>query len=502
MHDLLSAITPQLNPADTEVTYKFSRAMLGPALAMMRRGVLVNEAFRLPFVEELSVKYSKLERLSREYSSAIFHDWENFNPNSTDQLAKYFYEGLGIEPFYSYKAKTRKPSVDEDSLEKIIEGYPIGEPMARCILAMRETKKRLDVLRYGIDPDGRLRTFYDVGGTRTGRWASRQSVHDTGGNLQNWEKRMRELIVPDPGYVMFDCDLEQAESRAVAYLAGDDAYISACENGDLHTDVACGVFQVEPRRVNEDAPGLSFSYRHMAKVSGHGTNYLLTPTSLARYNKIPVAQASKFQALYKGLEVPIASAVRWGWCDANGGVIDQDFAGRIEVNKRREVIKVNGNFPGIAAWQEETTRRVKEDGYLVTPLGRKRQFWKRLNDDKTIREAVAFVPQSLIGDLLNIGLWRIWHELELGNHPAVKPGDIQILMQVHDSVVGQIKKEKVDLILPLVLQCLTNPVPVNGRTMVVPASAKVGMNWREVVTDKDTGEVIGNPNGLRKWNSK
>lgn len=296
MHDLLHTITPQLNPANTEVTYKFSRAMLGPALAMMRRGVLVDEAFRLPFVEELSAKYNKLERLSREYSSAIFHDWENFNPNSTDQLAKYFYEGLGIDPFYSHKAKTRKPSVDEDSLEKIIEGYPIGEPMARCIMAMRETKKRLDVLRYGIDPDGRLRTFYDVGGTRTGRWASRQSVHDTGGNLQNWEKRMRELIVPDPGYVMFDCDLEQAESRAVAYLAGDDAYISACENGDLHTDVACGVFQVEPRRVNEDAPGLSFSYRHMAKVSGHGTNYLLTPTSLARYNKIPVAQASQWLA--------------------------------------------------------------------------------------------------------------------------------------------------------------------------------------------------------------
>lgn len=499
MHDLLGVLKTHLHKDDTEITYNFERAMLGPALAMMRRGVKVDETYKVELTKELELRYDKLLNLSRILGGVIWANSESFNPNSTDQLAKYFYDGFGIEPFYSHKSKTRKPSVDEDTLEKLKEGFPIAEPMARCILSLRETKKRLDVLRYGIDPDGRLRTFYDVAGTRTGRWASRTSVHDTGGNLQNWEKRMRQVIVSDPGYIMFDCDLEQAESRAVAYLSGDEAYIAACEGGDLHTDVAVGVFNCSPDIVeSENAPGLSFTRRHMAKVSGHGTNYMLTPTSLARYNKIKIAAATKFQALYKGLEVPLDAAVRWGWCDARGGVIDPDFAGRIELNKRKETITVTGKFGGIARWQEETTKFVKENGYLITPLGRKRQFWKRLSDDKTIREAVAFVPQSLIGDLLNLGLWNIWYQLELANHPAVEPGDLQLLLQVHDSVVGQIKKDKVDVILPLVLECLTNPITVNGRTMIVPASAKVGLNWRERKVDKDTGEVT-NDAGLWKW---
>lgn len=502
MHDLLDVLKGHLHPDTTEVTYKFERAMLGPALSMMIRGVRIDEQYRLEVVAELEAKHDKLTDLSRKLASVIWSDSESFNPNSTDQLSKYFYDGFGIEPFYSYKAKSRKPSVDEDTLEKLKEGFPIAEPMARCILALRETKKRLDVLRYGIDPDGRLRTFYDVAGTRTGRWASRQSVHDTGGNLQNWEKRMRRVVIPDPGYVMFDVDLEQAESRAVAYLSGDEAYIAACEGGDLHTDVAVGVFNCSPSIVEgENAPGLSFSRRHMAKVSGHGTNYLLSPTSLARYNKIKLPAAFKFQALYKGLEVPLDSAIRWGWCDARGGHIDPDFKDRIELNKRKETIIVTGKFGGIARWQEETTRTVKETGSLITPLGRKRQFWKRLNDDKTIREAVAFVPQSLIGDLLNLGLWNVWYQLELANHPAVEPGDLQILMQVHDSVVGQIRKDKVDVILPLVLECLSNLIPVNGRTMLVPAAAKIGYNWCERSVDKKTGRVI-NPNGLVKWKVK
>lgn len=498
MFDVLDAIRPHLKPETTGRIYDFERGMLGPAMAMMRRGVYIDDARRQELIKEFTTKYDLLVGLSRKYASVIFENYSEFNPNSGDQLGTYFYQGLGIEPYYSHKAKSRKPSTDEDTLEKIIEGYPIAEPMARCILSLRETKKKLDVLVSGVDPDGRMRCSYHVTGTRTGRWASSQSIHDTGSNLQNITKKMREIFIPDPGYVMFEVDLEQAESRGVAYLSGDEAYMQATSEDDIHTAVAVDVFGVKREDVHEQAPGMPESYRQEAKRNGHSTNYNESPFALGRRNKLHISQSTKFQALYKGAEVPLESAVRWKWVDAGGMVIDPSLKGRVEFDWKKETVRVVGKFPKIAAWQQFVQAEIKEKGRLITPLGRERQFWKRLNDDKTVREAIAYVPQSMIGDILNVGLWRIWRELELCGVSGVEPGDLQILLQVHDSVVGQIRKDKVDKLLPLVLQCLTNPVTVNGRILTIPSSAKVGMNWRPVEKDKKTGKVY-NPNGLKEW---
>jgi DNA polymerase I-like protein with 3'-5' exonuclease and polymerase domains len=109
------------------------------------------------------------------------------------------------------------------------------------ILALRDIAKKIGVLKTSIDPDGRMRTSYNIAGTTTGRFSSSLSDFGTGGNLQNLEERLRRPFVADPGMKFAYIDLEQAESRLVGAiewnLFGDGRYLDACESGDLHTSV-------------------------------------------------------------------------------------------------------------------------------------------------------------------------------------------------------------------------------------------------------------------------
>ena len=82
------------------------------------------------------------------------------------------------------------------------------------------------------------------------------------------------------------------------------------------------------------------------------------------------------------------------------------------------------------------------------------------------------MPQSTIGDLLNLGLYRVWKEL--------KDDGVDILGQVHDAILGQFPKSKADVIVPKILNCMKNPMEVNGRQMIIPSDCEIGSNWKDM----------------------
>lgn len=298
--------------------------------------------------------------------------------------------------------------------------------------------------------------------TLTGFWLVRyhNNISITGNsNIQNVTPEVRRMFVSDPGRILVNVDLEQAESRAVAYLSGDEKFIKACESGDLHTAVAQMVFGVKNREEAEQLYYRHFTYRDMAKRAGHGLNYGLTPHSLARHMKISVAQAYRVYLLYLGGELPLNKVLQHGLDD-------------MEYTREGRMCFFPGAFPGIKEWHESTRMELETEGVLITPLARKRTFWGRLSDSGTLREAIAYRPQSTIADLLNAGLWRIWREYENAG--------IELIAQVHDSIVMQVDEKKLDSLLPRVLELMMIPVPINGRKMVVPIEAKLGRDWRNL----------------------
>jgi DNA polymerase I-like protein with 3'-5' exonuclease and polymerase domains len=144
-------------------------------------------------------------------------------------------------------------------------------------------------------------------------------------------------------------------------------------------------------------------------------------------------------------------------------------------------------FPGIPLWHQRTKAELQSTGKLTTALGRERYFYSRLDDDATIREAVAFEPQSLIVDIINTGMLRLFQRFP----------QVLLTLQVHDSILTQLRPEDVELI-PEVIKILTVPIEVRGRVMTIPVDGEFGWNWSKMNTkEENKGTPLYNPYGLR-----
>lgn len=145
-------------------------------------------------------------------------------------------------------------------------------------------------------------------------------------------------------------------------------------------------------------------------------------------------------------------------------------------------------FPCIPEWHKQVKWFLKHEGAITTLFGRRRYFFGRPTEDSTVREAIAYAPQSMTADEINKGLLNLF-----------RLNRVQLLVQVHDSLLFQYPEEQEDEIIPMALEALRVPLQLKrGREFVVPVDAKVGWNWGDSVTDKQ-GNIIENEDGLMKW---
>lgn len=138
-------------------------------------------------------------------------------------------------------------------------------------------------------------------------------------------------------------------------------------------------------------------------------------------------------------------------------------------------------FPNLRKWQIWVAQQVQTNRRLVTPFGRVRNFWDNPKDDTTIRAAIAFVPQSTVGDMTSRGLLAIRHIPE-----------VQILNNIHDAAFGQIPLDMKDTLVPRIVEALTFPLQVtdiwgNIREMTIPWESQTGMNWGKKKKDNPDG---------------
>jgi DNA polymerase I-like protein with 3'-5' exonuclease and polymerase domains len=442
--EVLDALLPQLDNV-TGPTYDFSRALQGPALDMQLRGVLVDAERKSRvismFAEQMSELETSLERIAAE-GLGIF----GFNWRSNRDMQTLFYDRLRIPVI----KKAGQPTVNREALEKM-EAYFVARPIIEHIVLLRELGKKIGVLKTDIDPDGRMRTSYNICGTSTGRFSSSYSSFGTGTNLQNIEEILRSIFCADPGMKMAYLDEPQGESRVVGAiewnLFKDGRYLDACEGGDLHTNVAklCWPdlgWNGDPKadRVLAERPFYRhYDYRFMCKKIGHGTNYGGKSWTLSRQAKIDIGPIEDFQPKY--------------------------FTA----------------FPAHLRWHEWVRNQLQTRGCLTTLTGRRRWFFGRRDSDDTYREALAYDPQGSLADILNRGMLSVW-----------RAGVAELLMQIHDAILIQYPEEAEDEILPRVMSKLTQHVPLkHDRTLSLVPDIKVGWNWGNWSAE--------NPDGLKSY---
>lgn len=480
--EVLNALLPQLDNTTTP-TYSFSRSLQAPILEMTMRGVLIDQERR----HEVLTDYRKQIKQLDEQVSEIVHDGVGFTPalaptgkakesrwwRSPAQLKNLFYDVMGIPVIRKRNTQTglMQPTVNREAMEKISD-YFLAEPITNHILALRDIDKKRGFLETGIDPDGRMRANFNIAGTNTGRLACSMSDFGTGNNLQNVDRELRSTFISDPGWKFANLDLEQGDARNVGAICWNlfveshgeqfaGAYLDACESGDLHTTVCRMAWKNlawtdDPKANKLIAEAIAYrqdSYRQLAKKLGHGTNYYGTPPTMAKHTKVDKGMIEQFQHNYFRAFPVIGSA--------------------IGLDRKRDLTAKN--------WHNHVRQELKDWGHITSLFGRKRHFFGRADDDSTLREAIAYEPQSMTADEIDTGIIKLW-----------RADRVQLLIQVHDSILLQYREEDEAEIIPWALEALKAPLVLErDRKFTVPTEAKVGWNWGDF-SEK-------NPDGLMKW---
>jgi uracil-DNA glycosylase len=103
---------------------------------------------------------------------------------STHQQKEIFHQLLGLNPVRSYKAKSGN-TLNNAALEKMKLREPLLSPVFQRLQEYRSLQTFGKILQSKLDPDSRMRCFFDVAGTETFRFSSSANAWDRGTNLQN-----------------------------------------------------------------------------------------------------------------------------------------------------------------------------------------------------------------------------------------------------------------------------------------------------------------------------
>lgn len=350
---------------------------------------------------------------------------EEFNINSPKQLGEILFEKLMLPS--GKKTKTGY-STSADVLEKLRRYHPIIDDILEYRQMTKLKGTYVDGLLKVVAEDGRLHTTFKQTGTATGRLSS------VNPNLQNIPirteagRRFREYFVArDDGYVLIDADYSQIELRVLAHLSGDEHMCSAFMSGeDIHTATSCRVFGVSPDEVTVEM-------RKRAKAINFGILYGMGEFSLSDDLKIPIAKAKEYINSYLS------------------------------------------SYSGIEKYLEDTIESAKRDGYTTTMFSRRRYIPELSAPNKMVRnfgERVARNSpiQGSSADIIKIAMINVDKKLRESGL------DAKLLLQVHDELLIECKREHAEAVLELLKNEMENAVKLNVPLVV---EAHSGENWLE-----------------------
>lgn len=178
---------------------------------------------------------------------------------------------------------------------------------------------------------------------------------------------------------------------------------------DLHTANAIELFGPDKREKK---------YRDLGKKIAHASNYLVTPRTCAAQTGILVIEAERF-------------IKRWFYLN-----------------------------PEIPKWHERYARQIQETRTVKNAFGYRRFFFGRTED--CLPEAVAWVPQSTVGLVINHALVNIDNNLR---------HIVNLLLQVHDSLLMQCDTDKLAETLPLIRKESEIVIPYSD-PLIIPVGFK------------------------------
>ncbi|PYD81518.1 DNA polymerase I [Komagataeibacter oboediens] len=419
---LWQVLRPQLRTNHALALYEEMERPLVPILADMERaGIAVDaddlRAMSAEFAQRMGVIEAEIHTLAGR----------DFNVGSPKQLGEILFDEMGLPG--GKRTKAGAWGTDSSVLQDLADQ---GHDLPARILAWRQLAKLkstyADALLNQINPaTGRVHTSFQMAVTTTGRLSSNDP------NLQNIPirteegGRIRRAFVAAPGHVLVSADYSQIELRLLADVADIPALREAFELGqDIHARTASEVFGIP-------LEGMDPLTRRRAKAINFGIIYGISAFGLGRQLGIPPGEAR--------------------------GYIDAYFA----------------RYPGIRDYMERVKAEARAKGYVTTPFGRR--CWVPGIADKSAvrrnyaeRQAINAPLQGGAADIIKRAMVRI---------PAALSDaglDGRMLLQVHDELVFEVRKDDADRLAALVRQVMES-----AATLSVPLVVETGTgtNWAD-----------------------
>jgi DNA polymerase I len=311
-------------------------------------------------------------------------------------------------------------------LEELAEQYELPRTIMEYRAFAKLKSTYTDKLPLQINrTTGRVHTCYQQAVAATGRLSSADP------NLQNIPirtpegRRIRQAFIARPGWCIVAADYSQIELRIMAHLSGDAGLLTAfSEDRDIHQATAAEVLGIEPEQVTADQ-------RRSAKMVNFGLIYGMSAFGLAARLGIERSEAQRYVELY--------------------------FQ----------------RYPGVRRYMEETRQQARERGYVETVFGRRLYLNDIQSRNSALRQgaeraAINAPMQGTAADIIKRAMVEVDRWLIRSEAPAC------LVMQVHDELVFEVKREFVESLITQARELMSNAAQLR-----VPLRVDVGIgdNW-------------------------
>lgn len=387
-------------------------------------------AVDLAMLKKLSTEAAaSLEKLTKKIYGLAGME---FNIASPLQLREVLFDKLGLAVAGIKKGKTGL-STSAEELEKLQGLHPIIDEISEFRELTKLQNTYIDVLPNLVNKKtGRIHSHFNQTVAATGRLSSSDP------NLQNIPIRselgreIRKAFVAEDGNVLISADYSQIELRIVASLAQDKRMIEIFNRDeDIHKATAAAINNVPLDKVTKEM-------RYAAKEVNFGVLYGMGVYGLSWRTGISQAEARDF------------------------------------IKKYFEA------FSGVRKYIDETLEFTKKEGYCETLFGRRR-YLPELNAGNfqlraaAERMAVNHPIQGTAADLMKMAMIEVYKKIKSNDHKLL--GQAKILLQVHDELVLEVKKDLAEEVGGLVKNIMEKVV-----TLRVPVKVSVSINrsWGEM----------------------
>ena len=322
----------------------------------------------------------------------------------------------------------------------------------------------------------------------------KRSKRGWGENLQNKEKSMRKMYIPDDGKIFVQVDQSGAEALIVAYLCRNASFRKLFINGiKPHVFVALHIFHdVWKRKLVEKGYSLSESFdmkelleMPIEKLKSHpdwrNLDHCIKDSDNWSLQERYYYLAK--QACHSGNYGITAPTFRMNVLEKSGGkiVISKEDADKF-------VNTYNSLFPEIREWHQQVRKQIELTNMLYNLHGEPYTIVKYNILESDWKEFYAWGPQSTVGQITNKAYARLQQHIESEKR------DWDLLANTHDSYLVQCPVgEEVECSITMrkfMNQKFTSPV--DGAEFSMKSEAQAGYNWSPAKQDGT------NPEGLKE----